>query len=130
MKKSRATAPYKPDGSATFPMRGKAGAYLIYERGELAYVGHSKSDLYTAMYRHFQKWRDNTQVRVTYNRDKCTVRVVYTTPAQAERIVKHKPKDNPNKLLNYQLSAEDVKAFRSYEDEDVSPIHTFNEAPF
>ena len=108
MKKSRATAPYKPDGSATFPMRGKAGAYLIYERGELAYVGHSKSDLYTAMYRHFQKWRDNTQVRVTYNRDKCTVRVVYTTPAQAE----------------------DVKAFRSYEDEDVSPIHTFNEAPF
>jgi hypothetical protein len=67
-------------------------------------------DVYKPLYRHFQAWNDPTQVRVTYPKSGYLVRVIYTrTRAQAERleralVLKYKPKDNPYKFEQYELT--------------------------
>ena len=92
MKKSRFKKPYLKNGKTAFRhISGKAGVYLIksIKTGKILYVGHSKTDLYKTMYRHFQEWNDNTQVRTTFaNKNAYTVRVVLTTPARAARLEK------------------------------------------
>ena len=69
MKKSRFKPPYqKGEKKTTFPnLRGKSGVYIVKNKaGQIVYVGHSASDLYKTMYRHFQSWHDPKQIRVTY----------------------------------------------------------------
>lgn len=105
MKKTRFKPPYKKDKKATFNYKifATAGVYLIKNKnGKIVYVGHSQSNLYKTMYRHFQEWKDK-QYRATYPKLGYTVRVVKTTPKQAVLlesllIEKHKPKDNPMKI--------------------------------
>jgi hypothetical protein len=84
----------------------------------------SQSNLYKTITRHFQAWPDNSQVRVTYSqRSNIVMRVIITTPKQAERLEKHlilkyKPTDNPGKVAQYQLDAFDrgvVDAFVNVE---------------
>jgi hypothetical protein len=79
----------------------------------LRYVGQSGYDVYKTLYRHFQVWEDPKQKRVTYTYLKgITVRLLYCTKSKAadiERalILKYKPQDNPDKLLNYTISDEE-----------------------
>ncbi len=106
MKKSRFKPPYKSDAKKTNFRKSvkKAGVYIIKSRstGKILYIGHSKSDLYTTMYRHFQSWEDVQKRTVYKNRNLYLVRVVYTSPQKAFKleqalIKKYKPKDNPFK---------------------------------
>ncbi|MCF8460455.1 MAG: hypothetical protein K9G46_07005 [Flavobacteriales bacterium] len=140
-KKTRFLPPYKKSGRTTFPeSNGRKGVYLIKLDGKLSYVGFSGSDLYKALYRHFQEWNDRRAPRVVYPpdlRDRCTVRVVYcNTAAQAAKLEKalilfHQPKDNPDKLERYQLSLADAPAFGQmlddYEEAEFIPP---TEVPF
>lgn len=92
----------------------KPGVYLIFKKGQSKpiYIGHSKSDLYKVVTRHFQAWefKDPRQVRVTYlhNRTDYLVRLIFTPPKKAEKlervlILKYKPIDNPQKYESYKL---------------------------
>jgi hypothetical protein len=89
----------------TFPARAKAGVYLIKEGKDIVYIGHSRTDVYKTMYRHFQEWTHREQEVTTYagqDLDKYTVRVIYCTAKQAEAaekylIKRHKPRDNKYK---------------------------------
>jgi excinuclease UvrABC nuclease subunit len=136
--------PYKKDGKTAFPnLQKKSGVYLIKENGKLSYIGYSANDLYKTMYRHFQSWAKTeykggkvipAQYRVSYlhkmKRNKYTVRIVFCTAKQAQRlekalILKHKPKDNANKYDKYTLDFYDLKMQSDYLNADV-----FEEAPF
>jgi len=143
--KTRFLPPYKQNGRTTFPeSMERPGVYLIKLDGQLSYVGFSGSDLYKALYRHFQRWNDKRAPRVVYPpslRARCTVRVVYcNTAAQAAQLEKalilfHKPKDNPDKLDRYQMKLIDAPAFGSALDSYdsaafVPPTYAFEENPF
>lgn len=122
MKRTRLLRPYKKDGSTSFPARKRKGVYLIYRVrvfGEpvLRYVGYSGSDVYKALYRHFQEWNDRQarlgqrQERITYSPPgSYRVRVVYTrTKGEAQEleralILKYQPPDNPDKLELFTLT--------------------------
>lgn len=106
----------------------KPGVYLIKVNGELSYVGYSSTNVYKTILRHFQSWEDRYQVRVTYPKASyVTARIVYTsTGAQAAQlekalIIKYKPKDNPNKLEQYELDLKDEKIVEAYNYADLEP---------
>lgn len=92
-----------PDAGVTniSSTKGKSGVYFIKEDGKLVYIGHSTSDLYTTILRHFHAGQDK---RVSNYNDRMfsknyTVRVIYTTKKQAIEwesvlINKFKPRDN------------------------------------
>lgn len=125
-RRTRLRRPYNDDGSTAFPARGFPGVYLIYrvsdhpltgERQELRYVGFGGTDVYKAMYRHFQTWNDRQAAlgqrseRIVYKlRSNIRVRVIYCRSAAQAReleralILKHKPTDNPDKLEQYELT--------------------------
>ena len=145
MKRTRLHRPYKEDGSTSFPARNVPGCYLIYQVGTwgdpvLRYVGYSRTDVYKALYRHFQQWNDRQAdrgeraERITYKvRSNVRVRVIYcNTAAQAgelERalILRYRPKDNPDKLELYELT----DAGRSMASEAMeAPFVEDMEAPF
>ena len=114
MKKSKFVPPYHRSGT-TFPDRNKSGVYLIKKRSEIfsvTYIGMSKTDIYTTMYRHFQRWNDKRFDRKVYEREKYLIRVIYCTPLQAVKleralIIRHNPKDNAEKYDNYTLQKSD-----------------------
>lgn len=112
MLRTRLVSPYTANGRAVFPTRQWPGVYLIFRADGLRYVGFSGSDVYKALYRHFQQWNDQSRdrPRAVYPKGGSTrVRVIYTNgAAQAARleralIIRFRPADNPDKLLNYDL---------------------------
>lgn len=137
MYKLRFKAPYKPNGKTNFPEAlSHPGVYLIKENGKLVYIGMSQSNVYKTMYRHFQSWDDNRQIRVTYKdkmkRNDYTARVVYCTAAQAARleaglILKHRPRDNENKFDQYTMDFQDKKVLSEYE---ATPTIAIEDVPF
>jgi len=102
MKRSEFLPPYTDEGKTTFAdARGQSGVYLIKNSAkEIIYVGYSRNNLYRTLYRHFQTWNDREQPRITYSKTGgYTVRVILTTPQQAERLEKYlvkryQPRDN------------------------------------
>jgi len=112
MKKTRWFSPYERKGKTNLrPATNRAGVYLIKEHsssnraGVIVYVGMSTSNLYKTITRHFQKWDDPQQVRVTYSQDSnlYSIRVIFTTEKQAPRLEEalrehYKPRDNPQPL--------------------------------
>tara|TARA_R100000231_G_scaffold33800_3_gene29730 strand:+ start:2389 stop:2793 length:405 start_codon:yes stop_codon:yes gene_type:complete len=132
MKKSKFKPPYnlkdKPSFSKSF---GKSGVYIIKEGNQVVYVGQSGYNLYKTMYRHFQKW-DSSQKRATYkakgkNRDKYKVRVIYTTPLQAERLEKYlckklDPRDMIYKYRQIELDFTDMQTGETYKDTKISDL--------
>ena len=97
---------------ALIGLKGRSGVYAIYSKGsaKARYIGHSKSNLYKTITRHFQSWSDPRQARVSYQDTggDYLFRAVTTTPARAEKleralIIKQRPIDNPNKLELYTL---------------------------
>tara|TARA_R110000751_G_scaffold128883_2_gene230936 strand:- start:218 stop:622 length:405 start_codon:yes stop_codon:yes gene_type:complete len=134
MIKSRFKKPYRKDGKTNFPhTTKKSGVYLIADKnGKIVYVGFSLSNLYKTMYRHFQSWKDWRQERATFSRKTHKVRVVFTTPKQAQKleralIVKYKPKGNPDKLLDYTISKAESKIKDEYLLENTT---NFEDIPF
>ena len=118
MRKTKYFRPYQKSGKTNLAkFQGKSGVYIIKAPGseKLLYVGHSKTDIYKTVTRHFQSWNDRSQIRVTYSqKSDLLIRIVLTTPNQApilERalIVKHKPKDNPYKFELFSPSKEEVR---------------------
>src|SRR5262249_39702833 len=108
---------YRPVGATGEPypdwvraLKGKAGVYLIKERGDLVYVGSSTKHLYATLMRHFQTWRrykgfwrgqygEGHDPGLTYDRDRVEVAVRVTSPSTAldeeSRLIRRlKPRDN------------------------------------
>jgi excinuclease UvrABC nuclease subunit len=133
MIKTRFLAPYSADGKTNFPSREKSGVYIIAKNEEIRYIGYSGSDVYKTMYRHFQSWRDSTQVRTTYKQLKdIKVRIVYCTPTQAatlERllIMKYEPKDNPQKVLKFKPDKKEISIYSVFKN---TPITKIENVPF
>lgn len=134
--RSRFRAPYR-NGRASFPARGLPGVYIIKRDGVTVYVGYSASDVYKALYRHFQQWNDRSRPgeRVTYSDpDAYRVRVVYvSTGEQAARleralILRYRPMDNARK---YDAEPFDADARSLVAALDVVPFFASDEpAPF
>lgn len=122
MKKTRFKPPYNKKGNTNFRFtNNKAGVYLVKNKdGKIVYIGMSASNLYKTMYRHFQSWKDSTQIRIVYPKQGYTVRVVLTTSKRAyllERalILKMKPKDNPHKLELFTATNKEKTVLKEYE---------------
>jgi hypothetical protein len=124
---SKFLPPYNQDGKTTFKnTQGKSGVYIIKENGSIVYVGHSRTNLYKTLYRHFQAWNHKTQPVVTYqnllNTNKYTVRVILATPQQAVRLEgylvnAYEPRDNENKLKLYKNEAQAQTTYDKYVNE-------------
>lgn len=127
MRRTRLLPPYNEEGRTNFPARNRPGVYLIYKESRatpfgrsqnvLRYVGYSASDVYKALYRHFQIWNDRmaelgqrSERTVFKVRAGVKVRVIYCNTghqaAELERalILLHKPTDNPDKLELYEIT--------------------------
>jgi hypothetical protein len=108
----------------TFPARSKSGVYMIKEAGIIVYIGHSRTDVYKTMYRHFQQWTHREQEVTTYagqDIDNFTVRVIYCTPKQAEAaekylIKRYKPRDNKYKYDSIILLPYDEKTGKAIQE--------------
>jgi excinuclease UvrABC nuclease subunit len=132
--KQRRCKPYQANGKTTFNVQNKPGVYMIYKDEEIVYIGFSGTNLYKTMYRHFQKWEDSNQIRVTYsNLKNITVRVVYTISKQhafkleKALIKKYKPKDNPSLYNDYEPTTADLAKVTEYLSADTKPIITHSE---
>lgn len=109
----KASAPYNKEGKTTFNIRNKPGVYLIYKktasgRQALKYVGFSRSDVYKALYRHLQEWKDPSQTRITFKQyNNLLVKVIYCRSGEIAKklegalILKYKPIRNINKYKDF-----------------------------
>lgn len=131
MLRTRYLSPYTRNGRTTFPARQRPGVYVIRKAGKLRYIGYSGSDVYKAMYRHFQVWNDRSrpEPRVVYrNLADVSVRVIYTnTSAQAARleralIVRFAPPDNPQQLLDLENTQTDERLMDQAANADWLPV--------
>ena len=117
--------PYKKNGIATtFPIRKKAGVYIIFIKTKVVYVGYSGVSVYNALYHHFSKWNDKRQgKRITYDKNNkdIKVRVIYTNSKyfannlETALIIKLKPRDNKQQYwLEYQTEQKENDAYDLY----------------
>jgi len=137
--KSRFSSIYTKEKSNLTFAKDKAGVYLIKQGDTVVYIGYSASNLQKTCLRHFQQWNDTTQVRCTYDRRKCLVRLVITTPERAAKleralIVKMQPKDNPDKMPGYKLKKIDYSILDEYDHLTLTPhkvlVADWEDAPF
>jgi hypothetical protein len=129
IEKTKFLSPYDSEGKTTFSdATNRAGVYIIKEDGVITYVGYSAKNLYRTLYRHFQRWNHPYQQVTTYqsrmNAHSYTVRVIYTTPLQAERLEaylvnKYQPRDNDVKLKQYAESNTGATEYKKYTDADL-----------
>ena len=132
--KQKLQRPYKKGtNKCTFDIRNYPGVYMIYsDSKELLYVGYSGSDVYKALYRHFQSWNDKTQQRFTYSKAGHRCRVIWTSTEKAafdlenSLILRLKPRDNLTKLDTYQQRAADIQK----EYLDAETIKPSEDCPF
>lgn len=134
IKKYKFAKPYDRTGKTNFKFTdGKAGIYIIKENLKVVYVGHSQTNLYKTLYRHFQQWTAQqyvTSYAARIKRNSYLISVLLTTPAAAPRIEKyfvlqHNPRDNKAKynLFNQpeikNEKDEFFKQFREIEAQDL-----------
>ena len=131
MRRTKYLPPYTATGRTTFPARRRPGVYVIKRAGRLRYIGFSTVDVYKALYRHFQTWNDSSRpdARVVYrNLADVRVRVIYTDSAsQAARleralIIRFRPPDNPQQLLNLDYTGADDRIMEQAADADWLPV--------
>ena len=136
MRRTKYLPPYTDTGRTTFPARQRPGVYVIKKAGRLRYIGYSRSDVYKALYRHFQAWNDSSrpEPRVVYrNLNDVRVRVIYTdSPAQASRleralIIRFTPPDNPQQLLNLTTTADMERTMHAAANAEWLPV---SDVPF
>ncbi len=136
MKKSKFVPPYRKAGKTTFPETiNRSGVYLSKENNKLVYIGFSGSNLYKTMYRHFERWHHKGQEVINYfgkdKRNTYSVRVVLCTAIQAmklERVLikKHKPRDNSQMYIEYDLKPTDLKVFETYQGIELVDLPEMN----
>ena len=146
MRKSRWFSPYaKPGKTNLKPAKARSGVYLIRrnfptdEKPVILYIGMSQTDLYKTITRHFQKWEDDSQVRVTYPQTAdYQIRIIFCTPRQAVKLeealrANYLPKDNPQPLpYDWEVTDGHTNVYTAFLDcdqitrEDLEPY----EAPF
>jgi hypothetical protein len=142
MKKSRWFSPYAEKGVTNLaPVRKCAGVYIIRKKGAtgrrgmlVLYVGHSQTDLYKTITRHFQKWElTRKEIKQGVNHDHVIydqladleIRVVICTPAQSvkleEALIEHyEPTDNPRKTpAKWTPAAAHYQQYENYLDADL-----------
>lgn len=121
----------QPGKSGLSWTRGRSGVYVIFENRRRVYIGHSTTNLYRTITRHFQNWDDPTQRRVTYagkiGSNTYHVAVIFTTPKQAESlerslIIKHRPRDNDEKYAAYTADNYDAQTAERYDDVRQDPM--------
>lgn len=118
IEKTKFNAPYTNRKTNFSNAKNKSGVYIIKKENEVVYVGHSKSNLYKTLYRHFQEWNHPYQKVTTYSqRQNYKVRIIFTTPEQAVRLEaylvnKYKPVDNDHKLIKYDDSKTGKKEYQ------------------
>jgi excinuclease UvrABC nuclease subunit len=129
MRKFRLTSVYSAPGKTNIrEFVGRPGVYLIYKDGELRYIGHSQTDVYKTLIRHFQAWNDKTQKRVTYpQRPEYKTRIILTTEGQAPRLESYlikqlRPPDNPDKQEALRFTPDIKKAGQIYKNTYVEDI--------
>ena len=121
----------------TFPARQKSGVYLIKEGKDIVYIGHSRTDVYKTMYRHFQTWNHREQEVTTYSGQDLndfSVRVIYCTPKQAEAaekylIKRHKPRDNKYKYESIILLPYDKQTGEKINETPTAPNSAWKPDP-
>jgi excinuclease UvrABC nuclease subunit len=103
----------------------KSGVYIIKRNStnEIIYVGYSGNNLYRTIYRHFQEHNDKEQERFLFTKYSCTIRVLLSTPIQAEKwekvlILKYNPKFNKNKYDKIKAKKEEI----NFDVEEFNPI--------
>lgn len=134
----KALSPYLENGKTRFSIRNVPGVYLIYKNKELVYIGFSASDVYKALYRHLQSWKDKHQQRITFKSEKgITVRMVYTTSGAKARqlegalIIKHKPPLNINKYDGFITDEKEKQLLKEFESAPKEGIYIFEgDLPF
>jgi hypothetical protein len=97
---------YKGDGLSNIKhLKGKSGVYFISNRvGDVVYIGHSKTNLYKTIHRHFQQWNDPQQQRKVYSsKAPYSVKVYLANASDAyvlerDMILKYRPRDNKLKI--------------------------------
>lgn len=120
--------------STSFNLRNVGGVYLIFKSGKLVYCGKSRNNLYKTMYRHFQNWETSNQTRVVYkNLKDITCQVIYLNKIrdidnlEKAIILKHKPKDNPQKYNNYLPDEKEEEIYDIASGLKIKPIITNEE---
>jgi excinuclease UvrABC nuclease subunit len=137
MRKSKFLPLYKINSKGVlktiFPDRKRSGVYVIKDpHNKICYIGMSQSDVYKALYRHFQIWNDKFQDRVTYPREGYKVRLVYCTVKQAialeqALIAKHQPYDNLQVKAKKDLNRYAFDVLDTYTNTDVNLNPIFEE---
>lgn len=118
MKSTHFFKPYDKEGRYTLKQTG-CGVYVIKKSGIVCYVGMSRKDVRSTMYRHFQQWTDNRNKwmrafmpyeRITYHgqdRNLFSVKIILCNTEREASILeqllikKLRPKDNTLKLELY-----------------------------
>jgi excinuclease UvrABC nuclease subunit len=123
-RKTRFSDPYKANGRLnlpTCPSCKQSGVYLIKSKrsGKIIYIGHSSTNLYKTITRHFQTWNDKAQQRYVYQKSGYQIRVIFTTPARAALLEKYlikkmQPRDNKMKYESYLSFPEEKRAEEVY----------------
>ncbi|MCU0440275.1 MAG: transmembrane domain-containing protein [Raineya sp.] len=132
--------PYNSKGKTQFSQIAdeKKGLYLIRKSGsdQVLYVGHSLSNLYKTIYRHFQswEWRDPQQYRVTYPKSGYEVALIILKDdskiqdLEKYLIYKLDPPDNAQKYEYYEKQNEDIE--EQNPEEVYVPEEVYEEPPF
>ena len=104
------------------------GIYFIWKKDELLYIGHSKTNVIRAMYRHFYTWNNKQQTRVTYTGDISGIYVNLIPLNSADIAVQMekalimalKPKDNEDKFRNLMDQIiEDPEANMPFDNDEI-----------
>lgn len=136
-------SPYSKDLTKTnliFKNKKCSGIYLVKKNDKIIYIGHSQTQLYSTIYRHFQKYNDTwKQYRVFFEKNEVKVRVILTSPKRAVLleaflILKFKPELNKIKYENYlNKKKQDIEKMLKAEEEKQDDFWNKNltiEAPF
>lgn len=131
--------PYDKDGKTNFLRltRHKYGVYIIRDKKtqKIKYIGHSASNLYKTLYRHFQYYSDkNLQYRAMYNKtDNVEICLLLTNKTNAPKlemalIKEFKPEDAFFKYENIEVKTKGNKIFETLPNERIEFI--LEEIPF
>ena len=136
--------PYKSWQRTNYPkITNKYGVYFIRKKSnlEIVYIGFSRSNLYKALYRHFQYYNDNGsnngQRRIYYdNAAKYEVAILISSQKHAAKLEKHyifeyRPKDCDFKYDSYFENSEPASNLTEPNDlEFWEELETSKEAEF
>ena len=135
VKASKWFAPYFKEYSREIIGKGlnknigkQSGVYLIKDSGnnKVVYCGHSKTQLYKTIYRHFQQWNDRQQERIVFDKKGFQIRIILCTPSQCIRletylINKLKPKYNKNNNASMWTEKDERNAYEALLRADMLP---------